>query len=194
MSFMDAFRKNEEETKKMHSHDRTLLSSLGFADQDKKDPKHTLACMFLCLPDTISKLKNACLKDQWFASYAMFPQQEEAICKGTGQYKATVGFWDVVYNSFKERREEQHQHEPPFLAIEVKIGKADVSDIARQMGLYMTYMPGHVNAVALYWDLTDEEHRVLAAKNIKVIRLGPGFDEFCAKQKQNTSKKSDLTL
>jgi len=31
----------------MHSHDRTLLTKLGFQDKDKGDPRHDLACQYL---------------------------------------------------------------------------------------------------------------------------------------------------
>ena len=31
----------------MHSHNQTLLSKLGFADPDKNDPRHDLACQYL---------------------------------------------------------------------------------------------------------------------------------------------------
>lgn len=40
----------------MHSHDRTLLASLGFADPDKKDARHDLACQYLALPDNHERL------------------------------------------------------------------------------------------------------------------------------------------
>lgn len=39
-----------------HSHDRTLLAALGFQDPDKKDPKHTLACQYLCQPEVALRL------------------------------------------------------------------------------------------------------------------------------------------
>lgn len=39
-----------------HTNDRTLLASLGFADPDKKDRRHTLACQYLCQPDVAVRL------------------------------------------------------------------------------------------------------------------------------------------
>src|SRR4051794_16944824 len=35
----------------MHSHDRTMVAKLGFADPDKRDDRHELACQFLVQPD-----------------------------------------------------------------------------------------------------------------------------------------------
>lgn len=34
-----------------HSSDRTLLASLGFADPDKRNPTHTLACQYVARPE-----------------------------------------------------------------------------------------------------------------------------------------------
>lgn len=39
-----------------HSSDRTLLASLGFADPDKKDRRHTLACQYLAQPSILQKV------------------------------------------------------------------------------------------------------------------------------------------
>lgn len=35
----------------MHSFDRTMLASLAFADPDKGDPRHDLACQYLAIPE-----------------------------------------------------------------------------------------------------------------------------------------------
>lgn len=43
----------------MHSHDRTLLSSLGFADADKADSRHDLACQYLAEWDNHEKIAKA---------------------------------------------------------------------------------------------------------------------------------------
>lgn len=42
-----------------HSHQQTLLSRLGFADPDHSDPKHTLACEYLCRPEVAEKIAKA---------------------------------------------------------------------------------------------------------------------------------------
>jgi hypothetical protein len=39
-----------------HSHERTLLASLGFADPDRRDRRHTLACQYLSTPDAALRL------------------------------------------------------------------------------------------------------------------------------------------
>ena len=40
----------------MHSHDRTLLASMGFADPDRRERRHTLACQYLAEPETALRL------------------------------------------------------------------------------------------------------------------------------------------
>ncbi len=45
-----------------HSHDRTLLASLGFADRDKRDPTHDWACEFMSQPTQIERLAKMALK------------------------------------------------------------------------------------------------------------------------------------
>lgn len=45
-----------------HAHDRTLLAKLGFADPDKKDARHDLACRYTALPESglaIAKAEDA---------------------------------------------------------------------------------------------------------------------------------------
>lgn len=39
-----------------HSHEQSLLARLGFADPDRKDKRHTLACQYLCEPETAKKV------------------------------------------------------------------------------------------------------------------------------------------
>lgn len=39
-----------------HSHEQSLLARLGFADPDRKDKRHTLACQYLCEPEVARKV------------------------------------------------------------------------------------------------------------------------------------------
>ena len=79
----------------MHSHDRTLLSSLGFADKDKTNPRHDLA---------IAYMQTWEASQAWIPAVAQVPGAEwrcgsfipeELITKGQGQYATTVGFLDM---------------------------------------------------------------------------------------------------
>lgn len=99
-----------------HSSDRTLLASLGFADADKKDRRHTLACQYLCQPEVAMRLLGRIVPSalepvppqepiitksnayprhldrfSWEAEFAA-ATIEEPIFKDRGYL---VGFWDV---------------------------------------------------------------------------------------------------
>lgn len=77
----------------MHSHDRTMLAKLGFADPDKRNPRHDMAIQYLSQPAMLSKLTKASPK----ASPKAFETcLEFHITKGYGQYMTTVGFADIV--------------------------------------------------------------------------------------------------
>lgn len=39
-----------------HNHEQSLLARLGFADPDRKDSRHTLACQYLCQPEVARKV------------------------------------------------------------------------------------------------------------------------------------------
>lgn len=49
----------------MHAHDRTLLSRLGFADPDKRDPLHDLACQYLALAENHERLARLVAQVAW---------------------------------------------------------------------------------------------------------------------------------
>ncbi len=109
----------------MHSHDRTLIAKLGFADPDKREPLHELACQFLTQPETAirfaivserpcqeinqtiqAEFQHFCsltgnyrLGRQARYSFARFrildALLETPISKGDRQYRTTIGFIDV---------------------------------------------------------------------------------------------------
>lgn len=102
----------------MHAHDRTMLAGLGFADPDKKDPRHDWACQYLAEPERAAKLPEMLLKTgpvPWEAEFRLIngvrefaraeksvsnfrvhrAEFERPVSKGEGQYKTTIGFIDV---------------------------------------------------------------------------------------------------
>jgi hypothetical protein len=98
----------------MHSHDRTMLSSLGFADPDKRDPRHDLACQYLATPDVARQVVDVLVKPSLSARTKNVdqprlrgrvvyefgdlyrPRFEEPLVKGEGQYRTVIGFLDVI--------------------------------------------------------------------------------------------------
>lgn len=104
----------------MHSHEKTLLSSLGFSDPDKKSPVHDLACQYLSTKEVRQKLADAFVGPslserpfQWKENKEYVrqdlsisgkksgtmkvggPDFERILSKGEGKYKTTVGFVDL---------------------------------------------------------------------------------------------------
>lgn len=107
----------------MHGHNRTLLASLGFADPDKHDGRHDLACQYLALPENHKRIAHLLLAErsgsrkervttknpmthEWVETEFNFersfdhvkllpPVLERPISKGEGKYKTTIGFVDV---------------------------------------------------------------------------------------------------
>lgn len=95
----------------MHSHDRTMLARLGFADPDKGDRRHDLACQYLARPEGVARLVEIVLVPAlgdgpidgryWRGTQqsTITPgtaRHEVALSKGRDQYKTTIGFLDVM--------------------------------------------------------------------------------------------------
>jgi hypothetical protein len=115
----------------MRSHDRTLLSSLGFNDPDKKDPRHDLACRYISQREIAGKVVAAfntaprpVLQKDSTDEYegvtsrtytAKGAAYECPISKGDGQYKVTIGFVDVVISAQRATHDKgrgRHRHFP----------------------------------------------------------------------------------
>jgi hypothetical protein len=105
----------------MHVHDRTLLASLGFADKDKQDPTHDLACQYVGQSEILVKLATRLMQEKAakkvfdnlrFRVERFLPDVpdvaparfEVMIQKGEGKYRSTIGFVDLMF-SFEARCE-----------------------------------------------------------------------------------------
>jgi hypothetical protein len=94
----------------MHAKDRTLLASLGFADPDKGDDLHDLACRYLAQPEHALRLVRmfpapdsrgwVCADDRGRPRSTDLVEVRAAlevpISKGEGQYRSTIGFADLL--------------------------------------------------------------------------------------------------
>jgi hypothetical protein len=91
----------------MHSHDRTLLARLGFADPDRKGPSHDWACQYLAQKDVAQRLLETMAdvygKKDIERNYKVEKTAlEHHITKGEGKYQTTIGFADLVINFSRE--------------------------------------------------------------------------------------------
>lgn len=106
----------------MHTHDKTLIASLGFNDPDKKNSDHDLACRYISQDDILSRLilaifpglskthvKSSVICGQCQhrceaevvevvkpCNFTFTTVSEFVISKGEGKYKTHVGFVDVM--------------------------------------------------------------------------------------------------
>lgn len=113
----DAWEESKEN--EMHSHDKTMLAKLGFADPDKKDPHHDQACLYLTQPETCERVSSWLSKGiDGTVNMTMIGHMEQHLQKGEGQYATTIGFLDVVFSIsaelvFKKRFTEQFTKQRP---------------------------------------------------------------------------------
>lgn len=181
-----------------HTSDRTLLASLGFADPDKGDRRHTLACQYLCQPATAARLwarvRPSVLPPP--AAADLRPAMEIAISKDRG---FLIGFWDVTIVAMEPGKEyrECYTGWPPVaritpLYIEVKARHVDVASIARQIETYQSGMRerGPVLVVTCY-PMPSADRAVLTAKNIAHVHLGPDFVRYCQDRDNEAPDESD---
>jgi hypothetical protein len=101
----------------MRAHDRTLISSLGFADRDKQDRRHDLACQYLSDHARVRYLAEMMIPEPSQSGGTNLGGEvledgtettefgrihsvilESPISKGEGKYKTTVGFMDLLCN------------------------------------------------------------------------------------------------
>jgi hypothetical protein len=115
----------------MHSSDRTLIARLGFADPDKGDIRHDLACQYVASDGNARKLLARVIDPKYYyhirqnleslkfrgQSFLNMEKcifgpvtMEMPISKGEAQYKTTIGFVDVRigYNLTVTREGEQN--------------------------------------------------------------------------------------
>ena len=109
----------------MHSHERTMLSKLGFADPDRREPLHDVACRYLAAPAVVRRLIRCLAIEHGPEPYSDNSSYEERasqvlrkvishrinreceIAKGMGRYRTTVGFADLT---LQLEVEDQHQN------------------------------------------------------------------------------------
>lgn len=130
------------------------------------------------------------------------PELEKPLNKGTGAYKTTVGFADLVFSAFDQWRWDMQQgafggHEisasavrlssAPTLdvCVEVKATRETAATLLRQMKLYAEYLPEGTRLVAATaFALPPSDVAMLKSQGVTTIRLAKGFEEYVAQLKQ----------
>lgn len=215
------------------SRDNTLLAKLAFADPDKQSPVHDAACRYLAQKDVALKLCQASTKltdlgycvnsGQWGSGSDwhlpdVFEMEktaiEEPVSKGSGQYKTTIGFMDVVIYSKQQALDaESRKMMPAFgIGVEVKHTQKNIHDAVRQIKLYQEYTDnpfGLIKAagkafpqqwgtkivdwfLATTFAISQQELELLISSDIRYIKLGEGFDEYLKRASTPSAPKSDL--
>lgn len=182
----------------MHSHDRTFLANLGFADPDKADPIHDVACRYLCQPAIFDKLVVPFFRKpkyniqktrggEWTQTTwepigppELRHEQEHLISKGEGKYKTHVGFLDVILKGKQNYKSPEgfEDHSKIEIALEVKIKEVSASEIIRQITFYKDYFSADAWCAVTAFDLVPDS--VASLRNAKIVHfvLGKKFDEY----------------
>ena len=116
----------------MYAYERTMLAKLGFADPDRREQMHDVACQYLANADAIVRfIRHLGIEHPpkpWQGSWDNIEQMsllsrqvvsnevtcEFEITKGIGQYRTTIGFADLVLTlNVKERHSsiKRRQHD-----------------------------------------------------------------------------------
>lgn len=169
----------------MRAMDRTLLASLGFADGDKRDGRHELACQYMARPEiaqaVILTTVGSYLPEGWrfLAKNYGGSQFERPLNKGEGKYRTTVGFIDLIYKyGLTATDSTEFYFEEAY--VEVKAGRVEVSAAIRQINLYREYVnSSQLWILAAAYPLSALEIETLRSARIHPIVLGDKFDAWC---------------
>lgn len=199
----------------MHSHDNTRLAQFGFQDPDRKLKKHALACQYLSR-GPVSKNKPSRARKVLNALGIEFgPFQarcEASLSKGEGQYKTTIGFVDVQYETPMGDTHDGYA-ETSVIGIEVKITPCAWDVALRQINLYREYAPTipgqpstkpkrrwgdkeeplsywHAWILAVAFPMTTSDVESLRTADVHVLRLGEKFERWL--ERRDRKKNAEL--
>lgn len=107
---------------KMHSHDRTQIAQYGFADPDKRNPRHDLACQYASKTEVSRRILASVFSGVIEKGTQYDIKNEFPLTKGKDIYEVVVGFIDVMYVVDRLG----------FVALEIKCsGTVDLSAVSR---------------------------------------------------------------
>lgn len=179
-----------------YSYDKTLLAKLGFQDSDKKNSLHDKGCRYLAQSEIATALVKSVISGTQLEGKEVTIRDtrcEVSIGKGSGQYKTTIGFIDVVIRTNIGNSDFN-------FCVEVKIGQESMGNCLRQINLYKSYTDGFeyryeygtmIWILASPWAIDEQQKSMLDSSAIFHIRLGSKFKEFCL-QNPKLSESTEL--
>ena len=182
---------------KLEGREHTLLSKLGFQDDDRGLKRHDLGCAYVV--ENAARVATA-LKLEQAPQHA---STEHVLTTASG---FTVGFIDVLLEQSAAYDEDFDEDEASVI-VEVKIERVTVGALTRQLKLYAEHFGTPVRrkygrpvglrrksilVAAVAYDIPAVEVRALERERIVVFRLGEKFDKWCAKQTKVGAKMREL--
>lgn len=182
----------------MRSHERTLLSSLGFADKDKASPLHDLACQFLAEPEQHALILASVVKrhPEWLRADA----DPCAVAKERTIYKDLAD-----KNGRMVQRDFQASGSVTSLAVPVTPARTEVP-ISKGEGQYKTTI-GFIDVVLpfyVHYDFhgggrekySNECHDVMWSGRGRCEASGRSCDEWCSRcrERHRILSEQPLTL
>jgi hypothetical protein len=165
----------------MHSHEKTLIARLGFADTDKRHSAHDEIQMQLCddpiwLAREIGRHLRSTNEQDWgqVGSFDVSRKVEEPISKGDGKYKTTIGFIDLQLCIRWFNGKEWDGNELPFRwqtwNIEIKALPCPAAEIIRQIKLYKEYTQSDGWVIITGYEMEPSEKRMIGREGILTFR------------------------
>lgn len=176
----------------MHTHDRTLLAKLGFADLDRKDSRHDLACLYVSQTSVLERIVasvTAMVPFPGRVDLSVKPFTPEFhISKGEGQYATTIGFADLIINLnvFEKLDVDSADYwsRPGQIGVEVKISDPGVGDVLRQINLYRQYSVIRNWVLVTTYPLLFHHIEMLRKERVFHFELGHNFNDWITRQEQ----------
>jgi hypothetical protein len=166
-----------------------MIARLGFADPDKGNPKHDLACQYLAA--NLGPLVSVVQSDTWRVLKVSKCEMEHMISKGYEQYKTTIGFVDLLVpvmagvTETDANGQPKEWHHQEVIAVEVKINRVSVGDALRQIRLYRGYRIawGDVHWIlATSFPVSKLDLETLKASDVHHVFLGRAFERWAEEQ------------
>ncbi len=151
----------------MRNSDRTYLQALGFQDQDKNNPLHDQACVYLAQPDKVQKFALMFDRDG-----PLVPRLSAPLYVSEGHYRAPrlLGYADLLL-------EENFGNHTAVVIVEVKAGRSSLPNIIQQLKTYQRFSDGIRNAaeivLATLYRLSENEKKLLRDEGFLHIYLDP---------------------